>query len=121
MIKHIKFLGIPVRDQDRSVTFYTQKLGFEVFSDQPFDNKQRWVELRLPGAETGISLFTPDEHQSRIGTFVNTAFACDNIDRTYSELKGKGVECVSAPVKEHWGSYFLIKDPDENMICIATK
>ena len=121
MIKSIKFVGIPVRDQDRSVAFYTQKLGFTVFSDQPFDNKQRWVELKLPGAETGISLFTPDEHGNRIGTFVNTAFGCDNIDRTYSELKEKGVNCVSPPEKEHWGSYFLIKDPDENTICISTR
>jgi catechol 2,3-dioxygenase-like lactoylglutathione lyase family enzyme len=121
VIKHIKFLGIPVSDQDRSVAFYTEKLGFKMLSDQPFDNKQRWIELKLSGQETGVSLFTPDEHENRIGGFVNTAFACDNIDKTYQELQAKGVECVCGPVKEHWGSYFLIKDPDQNTICISTK
>lgn len=28
MIKRIKFLGIPVRDQERALRFYTEKLGF---------------------------------------------------------------------------------------------
>jgi predicted enzyme related to lactoylglutathione lyase len=120
MIKHIKFLGIPVSNQERAVQFYSDKLGFKLFTDQPFTEAQRWVEMRIPGAQTGISLFTPDEHQGRIGTFVNTAFACDNIDKTYRDLKEKGVECLGEPVREHWGSYFLIKDPDGNTICLSS-
>ena len=36
MIKRIKFLGIPVLDQDRALNFYTEKLGFRVFTDQQF-------------------------------------------------------------------------------------
>ena len=34
MIKRIKFLGIPVRDQDRALRFYTEKLGFRILTDQ---------------------------------------------------------------------------------------
>ena len=34
MIKRIKFIGIPVADQDRALEFYTQKLGFRVLTDQ---------------------------------------------------------------------------------------
>jgi catechol 2,3-dioxygenase-like lactoylglutathione lyase family enzyme len=59
MIKRIKFLGIPVRDQDRALRFYTEKLGMRVLTDQEFSDKQR-IELSIPGAETGVSLFTPD-------------------------------------------------------------
>src|SRR5262245_2878342 len=59
MIRQIKFVGVPVRDQDRALAFYRDKLGFKVGTDQPFDGNQRWIEMRIPGAETGVVLFTP--------------------------------------------------------------
>ncbi len=40
MIRGIKFAGIPVRDQDAALKFYTEKLGFKVVTDQPFTEKQ---------------------------------------------------------------------------------
>ena len=46
MIKRIKFVSIPVADQKRALDFYTDKLGFTIITDQPFDEKQRWIELR---------------------------------------------------------------------------
>ena len=92
MIKRIKFLGIPVGDQDRALAFYTEKLGFRVLTDQQFSEKQRWIELSIPGAETGVVLFTPDGHEDRIGTFLNTSWEVDNVEKTYSELQSKGVE-----------------------------
>jgi catechol 2,3-dioxygenase-like lactoylglutathione lyase family enzyme len=42
MITHVKFVGIPTRDQPRALKFYTEQLGFEVATDQPFDEKQHW-------------------------------------------------------------------------------
>ena len=41
MIKQIKFVSIPVSDQKRALDFYTEKLGFTIITDQPFDEKQR--------------------------------------------------------------------------------
>ena len=35
MITHVKFVGIPVRDQQRALEFYTEKLGFAIATDQP--------------------------------------------------------------------------------------
>ncbi len=58
MIKQIKFVSIPVKDQNRALNFYTEKLGFTIITDQPFDGKQRWIELRIPKAETRVVLFT---------------------------------------------------------------
>ena len=69
MIRGIKFVGIPVRDQDVSLKFYTQALGLKVVTDQPFTNKQRWIELLIPGADTGVALYTPEGHEKRIGQF----------------------------------------------------
>src|SRR5438477_13211197 len=58
MIKQIKFVSVPVADQDRALDFYTEKLRFTIITDQPFDEKQRWIELRVPKAETRLVLFT---------------------------------------------------------------
>ena len=85
MIKSIKFGSIPVRDQDRALKFYTEKLGFNIETDQPMGD-QRWIELGIPGAESGIVLFTPKEHEAHIGTFSHISFWCDNVEKTYQEL-----------------------------------
>ena len=55
MIRKIKFVSIPVHDQDVALKFYTEKLSFKVVTDQPL-GKQRWIELLIPGAETGLAL-----------------------------------------------------------------
>ena len=120
MIKRIKFLGIPVKDQQRALAFYTDKLGFEVRTNQPFSDKQRWIELGVPGAETGIVLFTPDGQEDRIGTFVNTSWEVDDIDKTYEELTGKGVDIAGPPQKQPWGSFLMMKDSEGNQIVLAT-
>jgi catechol 2,3-dioxygenase-like lactoylglutathione lyase family enzyme len=73
MIKHLKFASIPTSDQERALAFWTEKMGFKVMTDQPM-GKQRWIELGLPGAQTGIVLFTPEGHEDRIGTFFNGSF-----------------------------------------------
>ena len=87
MIKQIKFISIPVADQNRALDFYTDKLGFTIITDQPFDEKQRWIELRIPKAETRVVLFTPEGEEKRIGSFMNMSYTCDDIDKTYDELK----------------------------------
>jgi catechol 2,3-dioxygenase-like lactoylglutathione lyase family enzyme len=121
MIKRIKFIGIPVRDQDRALAFYTEKLGFRVLTDQQFSPTQRWIELSIPGAETGITLFTPEGHEDRIGTFVNTSWEVDNIDTTYSELQGRGVEFQGPPEKQHWGSFVKMLDSEGNVILLSSR
>src|SRR6201996_9307497 len=108
MIKRIKFLGIPVRDQDRALAFYTEKLGFRVLTDQPFGENQRWIELTIPGAETGVVLFTPQGQEDRVGTFVNTSWEVDDVDKTYQELTSKGVEFAGPPQKQPWGRFLMM-------------
>jgi catechol 2,3-dioxygenase-like lactoylglutathione lyase family enzyme len=99
-----KFVGIPVRNQDISLQFYTEKLGLKVVTDQPFTEKQRWIELLIPGAETGVALYTPDGHEKRIGEFQSIAFWCDDVFASAKVLKSKGVTFTQEPKKEPWGS-----------------
>src|SRR5438128_10588038 len=119
MIKQIKFVSIPVADQDRALDFYTEKLGFTIITDQPFDDKQRWIELRVPKAETRVVLFTTDEDKGRIGTFMNMSYTCDDLQKTYEELKRRGVEFENPPKKEHWGTFAIFKDSEGNRFVLG--
>ena len=121
MIKRIKFLGVPVRDQERALRFYTEKLGFRILTDQEFSPTQRWIELSIPGAETGIVLFTPEGHEDRIGTFVHTSWEVDNIEKTHQELAERGVEFVSPPQKQPWGVFAIMKDSEGNQIVLSSR
>ena len=120
MIKQIKFISIPVADQNRALDFYTDKLGFTIITDQPFDEKQRWIELRIPKAETRLVLFTPEGEEKRIGSFMNMSYACDDIDKTYEELKTRGVEFEGPPQKQPWGTYAMFKDSEGNKFVLSS-
>lgn len=89
-------------------------------TDQPFDESQRWLELGIAGADTRIVLFTADAHRDRIGTFSNIVFASDNVEKTYRELAARGVEFVSPPRKEEWGTSVVFKDVDGNQFVLAS-
>jgi predicted enzyme related to lactoylglutathione lyase len=120
MITQLKFVGIPTTDQDRALKFYTEMLGFEVSTDQVFDENQRWIELRIGNSSTRVVLFTPQGHENRIGTFFNGSFACDDVSATYRQLKGRGVTFIQAPQKQPWGEFAMFKDPDGNQFVLSS-
>lgn len=121
MIKAVELIGIPVRDQSKSLEFYTKKLGFQILTDQPFQGGQRWIELQIPGCPTKIALYTPAGHESRIGTFTSIGFRSDDIFRTYEELTARGVEFEKPPKKESWGTSAVFKDIDGNSFALSSK
>jgi predicted enzyme related to lactoylglutathione lyase len=120
MINHIKIISIPVREQARALDFYTEKLGFTIITDQPMDKKQRWIELRIPSAETRVSLFTPPGHEDRVGSFTGISFDCDDIDATYAELSSRGVPFEGPPQKESWGVFAKFKDSEGNSFVLSS-
>lgn len=122
MIKTIKVVGVPVKDQDRALKFYTEKLGFELVTDQPFEKGgQRWIELAIPGAETHLALYTPKGHESRIGTFSSIGFTASSVKKTYKDLSAKGVRFAHAPKEEPWGVVTIMMDPDGNQFSLSSK
>ena len=120
MISHLKFVSIPTTDQERALKFYTEKLGFEVSTNQIFDDKQRWIELRVANSATRVVLFTPPGHADRIGSFFNGSFACDDVAATHRQLSARGVEFVSGPQKQPWGEFAIFKDPDGNQFVLSS-
>jgi predicted enzyme related to lactoylglutathione lyase len=119
MIKGLKFAGIPTRDQDRAVKFWTEKMCFRVMTDQPM-GAQRWIELSIGNSPTAIVLFTPEGHEDRIGGFFNGSFLCDDVAATYRQLSEKGVEFATPPTKQPWGIFAIFKDPDGNQFVMGS-
>ncbi len=120
MIRQIKFVSIPVKDQNRALDFYTEKLGFTIITDQPFDGKQRWIELRIPKAETRVVLFTPPGQEDRAGTFSGISYATDDVEQSYAELKARGVKFKGPPQKQPWGTFVIFEDSEGNEFVLGT-
>ncbi len=121
MITHLKFMSIPVKDQQRALKFYTEKLGFKVATDQQMGpGGQRWIELRIAKADTRIVLFTMEGEEGRVGTRMNCSIACDDVDATYRQLSERGVEFEGPPQKQPWGSFVIMKDSEGNQFVVGS-
>jgi predicted enzyme related to lactoylglutathione lyase len=51
-----------------------------------------------------------------IGSFMNDALACDDVEAAHRQLSERGVEFVTPPAKQHCGSFAVFPDPDGNRI-----
>jgi catechol 2,3-dioxygenase-like lactoylglutathione lyase family enzyme len=120
MIKGVKFVSIPVADQDRALRFYTEVLGFRLLTDQPFNDEQRWIELGISGADTRVVLFNFGKRLNP-GDMLNLALWADDVEATAADLMSKGVEFVMPPRKQHWGTTSIFKDIDGNTIVLSSR
>lgn len=120
VITSIKSVAVPIHDRARALAFWTQKFGFTVASDQPFDDSPRWIELRIPGADTRLVLVTPDALGAH-ATDAAIAFTVDDLERTYADLKAKGVEFAGPVERADWGSQATFTDSEGNRFVIASK
>src|SRR5690349_1473110 len=123
MITHISTVSVYVTDQDKAKDFYVNKLGFQLMMDAPMGPDVRWIDVRPAGAQTGLTLMKPTPEmphyefvKSMIGTWTTFIFAVDDINATYEELKGRGVEFLEAPAKQEWGWWAVLRDLDGNNI-----
>ena len=122
MIKGIKFVNIPVADQDRALLFYVEKLGFTIAADSTDGACRPALDrAQIPGAETRVSLFTPPGHESRVGTFVPLSLWADDVEGTYEALRARGVEFLAPPKKEPWGTSVIFKDSEGNQLHLGSR
>jgi catechol 2,3-dioxygenase-like lactoylglutathione lyase family enzyme len=108
MITGISSVSVVVSDQDRSLSFYTQKLGFELQMDAPM-GQSRWIQLAPKGAQTSLVLGIPTEDmpqeiyqrtKSMLGGFTNFIFGVDDMQATCNELRARGVEFQDEPAQQ---------------------
>jgi catechol 2,3-dioxygenase-like lactoylglutathione lyase family enzyme len=121
MIRGVKFVTVPVRNQKEAVKFYTEKLGFRVLTDQPYDEKQHWIEIGIPGHDTKLVLFTAEFQEAQIGKPQPITFWSDDVMATAQVMKSKGVSFVMEPKTEEWGTAAVFEDQDGNQFALSSK
>ena len=127
MIKDIIHVGISVRNLEDAKKFYGDVLGLKFTGDFIMEGKETDILFgredtvaRLAYFNGSDKLYAPPieliEFNHKIekdqGSFFKTSvseicFACDDIDKTYEDLKSKGVKFVSEP------QYFEYEDPNQ--------
>jgi catechol 2,3-dioxygenase-like lactoylglutathione lyase family enzyme len=117
----INLVTVPVIDQDLSIEFYVDKLGFEKRTDVEFGGgKYRWVEVYPPSGTTGIALAPPPDGKVQARE-TGISLTTDDADATHAELRSRGVD-VDAEVS-HMGDpvppMFWFRDPDGHSLMIV--
>jgi lactoylglutathione lyase len=118
MISHVAKIGVNVKDQDRALEFYTKVLGCELVTNVPMGKDSRWIEVRPPGAQTALVLWTPKGMEDRIGTFSGIVFQSEDVQKTYEQLVAKGVKFTQAPTAQAGGTMGQFADPDGNIFVL---
>jgi predicted enzyme related to lactoylglutathione lyase len=123
-----------VLDQDHAKAFYTDKLGFEVRDDAKMGDF-RWLTV-APKTQPDHCLvlmalkpskFMDEETVASISKLVQAGklgggvVECDDIHRTYEELKGRGVDFVSPPREMPYGVEAIFRDDSGNFFSLGQK
>jgi serine phosphatase RsbU (regulator of sigma subunit) len=93
-------VNVYVRDQERSLRFFLDKLGFQVAFDARVESGQRLVAVAPPDGTSVLTLIQPPPHslQSKlIGRATQVVFVTENLAATYREWHSRGVRFRGAP------------------------
>lgn len=125
MIKEVGTVTIFVKDQQRAKQFYTETLGFDLRTEAPMfpGAPTLWIEVVPPGAQTSVVLYQMDQHwqhyENVLGKSQAVTFNVEDLRGTVAELRAKGVEIVTEPSDEDWGSSSFIKDSEGNSLLLV--
>ena len=136
MIQRQSHSTIYVIDQEEALTFYRDTLGFEVNTDLPMgESGARWLTLSpkgQPDLELILAELTPGpmfdaETAEGIralvenGAFGIGVFETDDIQGDYERLSGQGVEFVSPPKEQFYGTEAIVKDNSGNWFSLTER
>lgn len=122
MIGAVDHVAILCKDLERSVEYYTQKLGFSIMyrAETPSMNvafvESGQAKLELLGAKGGAATVPSPLKETDIGV-KHIAFLVDDVDSAYEELRKRGVGFTSEPVATR-GRHKIVffNDPDGNVL-----
>jgi len=119
---------LAVHDQDAALAFYRDTLGLEVRNDIDL-GVMRWLTVGAPSQpdlEIGLLVpggpgSTPADIEAAIevtrkGIMPGLIFAVADVDATFEELQGKGVEVYQEPMDQSYGRDCAFADPSGNHI-----
>lgn len=93
-------VNIFVRDQERSVRFYVEQLGFHVAYDVRLQSGDRWVAVAPPDGSALLSLIAPDprsEQHKLIGRSTQVVFITEDVTAKFREWSKRGVRFHTTP------------------------
>ena len=135
MLKNLTNVQVWVHDQDEALAFYTEKLGMELRDDVtvPELGNFRWLTVGVPGqpdvaitlmAVPGPPVFDEETRQQIMalvakGAATGLFFSTEDVQATYEELKGRGVEFQQEPTEQPYGIDAGFRDPSGNQMRMA--
>ncbi|UII56779.1 VOC family protein [Cytobacillus spongiae] len=125
MINQVGQIMLYVHDQDEAVRFWTEKVGFEVISEENNGQGMRWIEITPSGiAQTSMILHNKDfvakmSPGLNLGT-PSLMFFTDNLEKFHKELSSKNVK-VGDIVTMPSGRVFNFADAEENYFAVMEK
>ena len=122
---HIPGVGtvfLPVSDQDRSLAFFRDVLGFEVRTDDQVGEDYRWVEVAPAGAYTVIALVPPTgQDDPQPGGRAPFGFDTPDLTAAMAELGSRGVQFEDVMGGDGSGMprMAFFSDPDGNRFSLV--
>jgi catechol 2,3-dioxygenase-like lactoylglutathione lyase family enzyme len=117
MRQRIGLVTVVVNNYDEAISYYTQKLGFDLVEDTPLDNKKRWVVVAPQGARESRLLLAAaaNEKQKQIvgsqgGGRVFLFLYTDDFERDFATYRERGVVFVEGPRSEEYGRVAVFAD-----------
>lgn len=112
-ISSVRTVGVPVRDQDGALEFYTRVLGLDKRLDVSLGNGGRWIEV-APGA-TGTSIaLVPAKDGAPAGVETGIRLAVADADDLHSYLLKNSVDADDVLRWPGVPPMFAFRDPDGN-------
>jgi serine phosphatase RsbU (regulator of sigma subunit) len=96
----IYFVNIYVHDQDRSLRFYVDQLGFDLAFDARLQADRRWVAVAPPDGSTVLLLIQPKRDSAEyklIGRATQVVLVTEDVTKTYREWRNRGVRFGFTP------------------------
>lgn len=115
---------MPIKDMDRAIRFYTDKLGAKMGERGQGDMKDDWASVSV--GDHDFWLITPSKREKR--SLAYTTFLVQNIKSYVTTLSDRGVKfdkaermspqtVVDGPIAtESWGSSAFFKDSEGNVL-----
>lgn len=117
MNQQIVHIALVVKDYDEAISFYTQKLSFELIEDTILSETKRWVIVKPKGAGSCALLLAKaaaEIQETRIGNQtggrVFLFLSTDDFDRDYQHLLKNEITIIRGPSIEEYGKVAVFED-----------
>ena len=108
-------VAVPVSDQERSVRFYIEHLGFELRLDVPMGDGGRWVQVAPPGGRVPVALVAAGDDLP-VGVDTGITFATADAEADHVKLAWSGVDVDPLLRWPGVPPMFILRDPDGNQL-----